>query len=65
MLYARHAGKYLHRMILGLEDDDPRVCDHINRNTKDNRRANLRAVTQKENCANRGGRFAKVSEPSG
>jgi hypothetical protein len=52
---------YLHRLILGLEPGNPLVCDHINRNKLDNRRANLRVVTQKENCANRGGIFDKAA----
>lgn len=45
---------YLHHMLMG---EKPRsgglVVDHVNHDTLDNRRANLRAVTQRENCANR------------
>ena len=33
------------------------VIDQINRCRDDNRLSNLRHVTQKENCANRGGQF--------
>lgn len=51
--------EYLHRLILGLTLGDGHYTDHINRDKLDNRRANLRVVTQKENCANRGGYFEK------
>lgn len=45
---------YMHRAILGVTD--PRVkVDHRNHNTLDNRRQNLRACTQSQNCANRRG----------
>lgn len=53
---------YLHHMIVGHQ---PRgsgsVTDHINRDALDNRRSNLRVVTQKQNCANRGGKFEKAA----
>jgi hypothetical protein len=42
----------LHRLILGLRDDDPRQPDHRNGNRKDNRRCNLRAVLEKHNHQN-------------
>lgn len=44
----------MHRMLLGLASDDPRVSDHINRNRMDNRRANLRVVSRTENAQNKG-----------
>jgi len=43
----------MHRAILGLELGDPRQVDHINGNRLDNRRANLRVVTNAENGQNR------------
>lgn len=45
----------MHRLILGLADDDGRVGDHINRDKLDNRRCNLRAVTYAENNRRRVG----------
>lgn len=49
-------GKYrtLARWILGLESEDPLEADHINRNTDDNRKCNLRHVTSQQNNANKG-----------
>lgn len=43
----------MHRVILGLADDDPRRVDHGNRDKLDNRRANLRIATPEQNGANR------------
>lgn len=34
-------------------------CVNINRNSLDNRVCNLRWVTAKENCNNRGGKYAR------
>lgn len=42
----------LHREILGMADDDTREVDHINRDTLDNRRSNMRIVTHRENGQN-------------
>jgi hypothetical protein len=54
--YERDGAKYrpvrMHRLVVGLADDDPREVDHINRDTLDNRRANLRIVTRAQNMQN-------------
>lgn len=42
---------FMHRLVMGC-DDKSKVVDHINGNTLDNRRCNLRVVTQKENRLN-------------
>ena len=42
----------LHRFILGLDENDKRVVDHINHNTKDNRKKNLRICEQIKNTWN-------------
>jgi hypothetical protein len=52
----RHEGPTIrmHRVILGLADNDPREGDHINGDPLDNRRSNLRiAPTHAHNGANR------------
>lgn len=41
----------LHRLIMNCPQD--KVIDHINGNPLDNRKCNLRIVTQQENCLNR------------
>lgn len=56
--YARHAmsdGKtmYMHRLIMGLGAGRKPVVDHINGDTLDNSRANLRVCTQSVNLQNR------------
>lgn len=43
----------MHRRILGVSPDDGRQVDHFNHNTLDNRRHNLRIVTNRENSENR------------
>jgi hypothetical protein len=53
----------MHRLILGLAQDDPRKADHRNRDKLDNRRDNLRIATPAQNGANRGkfnGRFSSL-----
>ena len=47
----------LHRFLTECPND--KVVDHINHNKKDNRRRNLRIITQKENCYN------KIAKPKG
>jgi hypothetical protein len=46
----RNVDLYLHRVIMGIPKG--LVIDHINRNTLDCRKSNLRAVGQSENCQN-------------
>lgn len=43
---------YMHREIMGLTFGDPRHIDHINRDTLDNRRKNLRITTNRQNHEN-------------
>jgi hypothetical protein len=43
---------WMHRVVLGLEPSDPRCADHRNRDKLDNRRSNLRAVTDAQNHQN-------------
>jgi len=44
----------MHRAIMGLDDVDKRVVDHINGNRLDNRVSNLRVCTRQENTRNHG-----------
>ena len=44
--------QYMHRMMLDISDPNL-FCDHINRIKTDNRRSNLRIVTNDENMKNR------------
>jgi hypothetical protein len=48
----RTAAVLMHRQILGLDCEDSRVVDHINRDRLDNRRENLRIVSQAQNLWN-------------
>jgi hypothetical protein len=50
----RMNGRYymIHRFLMDAPSD--KVVDHINRNTLDNRRSNLRLTTQRKNSHNRG-----------
>ena len=43
---------YLHRLVLGLSYGDGYIADHINGNTLDNRKENLRIVTSSQNSMN-------------
>lgn len=48
-------GEYqlFHRFVLGLKRGDKATVDHINGDSLDNRRSNLRVCTAQENCWNR------------
>lgn len=50
---ARQVNVYMHRQILGLQYGDGLQADHINHETLDNRRENLRVVTNRMNGENR------------
>ena len=53
---ARRNGKYqetMHRLIMGLQRGNPLQVDHVNHDTLDNRRGNLRVVTPEQNQRNR------------
>lgn len=45
----------MHREVLGLNKGDGKITDHVNRNGLDNRRGNLRIVSQSTNKRNHGG----------
>ena len=44
---------FMHRLLLGLQPRDGKLGDHINGNTLDNRRQNLRVATPAQNSQNR------------
>lgn len=49
----KHGIQRMHRVIMGLPDTGFPHVDHINGNTVDNRKCNLRIVTNRQNCMNR------------
>lgn len=49
---AAAACRLMHRELLGLQPRDGRIGDHINGNTLDNRRSNLRVVTASQSSSN-------------
>ena len=52
----KRTSEYMHRRILGLAYGDKRQADHIDHQTLDNRRSNVRIVTPSENQHNRRGK---------
>lgn len=52
--YNYYEGGFMHRVIMGLTSNNKKLfVDHINHNTFDNRKENLRIVTNKQNDYNR------------
>jgi len=51
-LYLKAKNLYFHRMIMGCVTGDGKVVDHINGNTLDNRKDNLRLSSHAENIRN-------------
>lgn len=51
-IFADQRVQLLHRWILGLQVGDKRIGDHVNGDTLDNRRANLRAVSSRGSSQN-------------
>lgn len=54
---------YMHRLLIGASVDE--VCDHINGDTLDNRRANLRRCSTPENVRNSRPQIGKSSQYKG
>lgn len=54
---------FLHRLIMGFPENE--IIDHANRNTRDNRKSNLRLTTNKNNVRNSPLRSNNTSEYTG
>ena len=52
---------FMHREILGLKFGDGKLCDHINQETLDNRRSNLRIASRTVNSRNNSGYTTNTS----
>lgn len=55
----------MHRMLLGLENGDPREGDHVHHNITDNRRSELRVANSSQNKMNRHGNVVATSRYKG
>lgn len=53
---------YIHRIIMGVLNNPNLHIDHINKNTLDNRKKNLRIVTRSQNMKNRKSSFSSTSD---
>ena len=61
----KHGIQRMHRVIMGLPDTGFPHVDHINGNTVDNRKCNLRIVTNRQNHMNRHPKKHKTSKYPG